>query len=543
MNLKRQIQYGKQARKSLLEGAKELAKAVTVTMGARGRNVIIPQQFSMPHITNDGVTIARDIQLKDDWKNQGAMIVKQAAITTNEQAGDGTTCATLLAYRITKAAMDAIEKGANPMELRKGMQQAAKEVCEKLKLASIKVDNEKVIKQVASISAQDKDLGELIGEMMHKVGKDGAVSIEDGFNDKVEYEIVDGIKMESGFRALKIMQTQQQREQMVKKGKLCVVLENCPLVICKNKIDNPQKQLDGLLGDLVQTKENKIAILADDYAPSIEPLLAQFSQQVNKEFVLLNPPLYGEKRTNFMKDLCAVLDTDMFDEDSAIYLSNARVANLPIVKKILAYKYETIFQVENQKNNNRYIDRITELKNEIENSNSAYDKEELKQRLANITSGIASIKVSAPTETDSQEVKYRVEDAVNAVKSAMEDGIVAGGGVAMRDIAKEINLTEETDHDKGYNIVIKACYSPEQTIVTNAGLDYEPKKMPPKKGYNVKTEDIVDMVEEGIIDPTKVLVSALTNAVSAAGILITTEAAMIEYKEETNAKEKNNPQT
>jgi len=535
---KKDLLYGEELRTKLLNGVEKLSKAVIQTMGAKGRNVIMERPHRAPHVTNDGVTIAREIVLSDQWENLGAQTLKQAAIQTNEIAGDGTTCATLLGATLVKEAMAAIQDGNSPTDIRRGMDIAKENIVKTLKGIAKKVETEDEVKQVARISCQDEELGDLIGELMYQVGADGAVTLEDGHEEKVTYEKVDGIKMDSGFLACRMQFKDQAAATQQYK-----TIENARILVCKDSISNGVKAFAALADSMVKSGENKLVVLADDYAPEIVPMLMKFAEGNNIQLMLLRAPLFGQKRKDFFDDLGAVIGAKPYSKEEATYVEGVTIQDLPMVKSVRTSKHETIFTAPTLTAGGKelYESHKKGLEEQIENEDSSYNKELLKQRLANINGGIASIKISAPTETDAIEVRYRVEDAVNACKSAMEQGIVSGGGVALRDVAKKsIKLKgQKKGVEIGYVLVVNACIEPFNQILRNAGesaSEYGTGPMITEEGFgfDVSGDELksVNMIESGIIDPLKVISTALVNAVSVAGVLITTEAGIIDIPEE-----------
>ena len=528
----KEVVYSDIARNELLAGVEKLADAVRVTMGPKGRNVLLQRSFGAPHITKDGVSVAKEIELKDPVENMGAQLVKEVASKTADEAGDGTTTATILAHAVFKEGLKYITAGANPVAVKRGMDKAVKAIIEELKKMSKTVENKEQIAQVATISANnDRKIGELIAEAMDKVGKDGVITVEEGKSLHDELEVVEGMQFDRGYLSPYFV---------TDADKMVAELNDAYILLYDQKISN-MKDLLPLLEQLVQQGGNKpLLIIAEEVEGEALATLV-----VNKLRGVLNvcavkAPGFGDRRKAMLQDIAILTGGQVISEELGRTLENATLADLGQAGRVVVDKENTTI-VDGRGDKTAIDARINQIKKEIEETTSDYDREKLQERLAKLSGGVAVIKVGAATETEMKEKKDRVDDALSATKAAVEEGIVIGGGSAVIKAAQKIEVECENDDEKiGVEIVKKAVEAPIKQIASNAG--YEPgivamkvKEADENTGFNAATGEYVDMFEIGIIDPTKVERVALQNAVSVGGLLLTTEAAVTEEpKEETN---------
>ena len=528
----KEVVYSDIARNELLAGVEKLADAVRVTMGPKGRNVLLQRSFGAPHITKDGVSVAKEIELKDSVENMGAQLVKEVASKTADEAGDGTTTATILAHAVFKEGLKYITAGANPVAVKRGMDKAVKAIIEELKKMSKTVENKEQIAQVATISANnDRKIGELIAEAMDKVGKDGVITVEEGKSLHDELEVVEGMQFDRGYLSPYFV---------TDADKMVAELNDAYILLYDQKISN-MKDLLPLLEQLVQQGGNKpLLIIAEEVEGEALATLV-----VNKLRGVLNvcavkAPGFGDRRKAMLQDIAILTGGQVISEELGRTLENATLADLGQAGRVVVDKENTTI-VDGRGDKTAIDARINQIKKEIEETTSDYDREKLQERLAKLSGGVAVIKVGAATETEMKEKKDRVDDALSATKAAVEEGIVIGGGSAVIKAAQKIEVECENDDEKiGVEIVKKAVEAPIKQIASNAG--YEPgivamkvKEADENTGFNAATGEYVDMFEIGIIDPTKVERVALQNAVSVGGLLLTTEAAVTEEpKEETN---------
>ncbi len=525
------ITYNEDARRKILEGVTKLASAVKVTLGPRGRNVVLDKKFGSPTITNDGVTIAKEIELEDPFENMGAQLVKEVATKTNDVAGDGTTTATVLAEAILKEGMKNVVAGANPMDIKRGIEKAVEAVVEELKKLSREVKERKEIAQVGTISANnDPSIGELIAEAMEKVGKDGVITVEEGKEIETKLEVVEGMQFDRGYISPYMI---TDPENMVAE------LDNPYILITDQKI-SALKDILPLLERIAQVGKPLLVIAEDVEGEALATLV------VNKlrgtlQSVAVKAPGFGERRKAMLQDIAILTGGQVISEDMGIKLENVTINMLGTAKKVKVDKENTTI-IEGGGKQKDIEARINQIKKQIEETDSDYDREKLQERLAKLSGGVAVIKVGAATETEMKERKARVEDALHATKSAVEEGIVPGGGVALIRAARAIdNLKFEGDEEIGANIVKKALEEPARLIAENAGFDGSiiVSKLKEEKetvGFNAAKGEWTDMFKAGIIDPTKVVRSAIQNASSIAALLITTEALVTEKPEEEKEK-------
>ena len=526
----KEIHFSDSARNELFEGVKKLADAVKVTMGPRGRNVLIQKSFGAPSITKDGVSVAREIELKDTVENMGAQLVKEVASKTADEAGDGTTTATVLAYSIFKEGLRNITAGANPIEVKRGMDKAAGAIIEELKKIAKEVKDKKEIAQVATISANsDETIGNLIAEAMEKVGKDGVITVEEAKGIIDELEVVEGMQFDRGYLSPYFITDAEKME---------AVLENPYILLTDKKITNLKDILPVLEG--IQQSGRPLLIIAEDVEGEALATLV-----VNKLRGILNiaavkAPGFGDRRKAMLQDIAALTGGTVISEEVGRTLESASVADLGQAGRVVIDKDNTTI-VDGKGDKAAVEARIKEIKIQIENTTSDYDREKLQERLAKLSGGVAVIKVGAATETEMKEKKDRVDDALSATKAAVEEGIVIGGGAALIRAASKVELKLEGDEAIGAAIILRAVNAPLKQIAENAGFDAgvvannvacaDNENI----GFNAATGEYVDMLEAGIIDPVKVERVALQNATSVASLLLTTEATVSDIKEDKPA--------
>ncbi len=526
------IRYSDEARRAILRGVEQLAKAVKVTLGPSGRNVVIEKKFGSPTITKDGVTVAKEVELKDPFENIGAQLVKEVASKTSDVAGDGTTTATILAEAIFREGLKQITAGANPMEVKRGIDKAVEKVVEELKNMSKEVEGRKHISEVAAISANnDKEIGEKIAEAMDKVGKDGVITVEEAKGIETYVEVVEGMQFDRGYISPYFVTNAEKME---------TVLED-PFILLYDKKISAIKDILPVLEKVAQ-QGKPILIIAEDVEGEALATLVVNKLRGTLQAAAVKAPGYGERRKAMLEDIAILTGGRVISEEAGMKLETAQLSDLGRAKRVIITKdYTTIVEGAGKKEDIEA--RIKQIKAQIEETKSDYDREKLQERLAKLSGGVAVIYVGAATETEMKEKKARIEDALHATKAAVEEGIVPGGGVALLRAAKALeNIDLKGDQKVGAEIVKRALYEPLRQIAENAGLEgslvvEEVKKLDATKGLNAATGEYVDMFEAGIIDPTKVERVALQNAASIASLLLTTEAMITEIKE----KEQNNP--
>jgi chaperonin GroEL len=524
----KEVVYSDVARNELLAGVKKLADAVKVTMGPKGRNVLLQRSFGAPHITKDGVSVAKEIELPHPVENMGAQLVKEVASKTADEAGDGTTTATVLAYAIFKDGLKYITAGANPVAVKRGMDKAVEAIVEELKKMSKPVENKEQIAQVATISANnDRAIGELIAEAMEKVGKDGVITVEEGKSLKDELEVVEGMQFDRGYLSPYFV---------TNPDKMVAEYQDAYILLYDKKISN-MKDLLPILEKVVQAGNKPLLIIAEDVEGEALATLVVNKLRGVLNVVAVKAPGFGDRRKAMLQDIAILTGGQVISEELGRTLENATLADLGQAGRIVVDKENTTI-VDGKGDKAAIEARIKQIKKEIEETTSDYDREKLQERLAKLSGGVAVIKVGAATETEMKEKKDRVDDALSATKAAVEEGIVIGGGAAILKAAQRINVEVENDDEKiGVEIIKNAVKAPVMQIAENAG--YEPGVVALKVmeadenvGFNAATGEYVDMFEAGIIDPTKVERIALQNAASVGGLLLTTEAAVTEIKEE-----------
>ena len=527
----KQIKYGVDARKALEAGVNQLADTVRVTLGPKGRNVVLDKSFGAPLITNDGVTIAKDIELEDAFENMGAQIVKEVATKTNDVAGDGTTTATVLAQAMINAGMKNLAAGANPIILRKGMKKATDAAVEAISKMSQQVGGKEQIAKVASISAGDEQVGQLVADAMEKVSKDGVITIEESKTMLTELDLVEGMQFDRGYISA-YMATDVE--------KMVAELEDPYILITDKKISNIQEILP-LLEQIVQSGA-KLLIIAEDIEGEALTTLIVNKLRGTFSVVGVKAPGYGDRRKAMLEDIAILTGGTVISEEVGLELKDATMDMLGRAKSVKVEKENTVI-VDGLGDKDAIQARIGQIKSQIETTTSDFDREKLQERLAKLSGGVAVIRVGAATETEMKEAKLRLEDALAATKAAVEEGIIAGGGSAYIHAAKTVKeMTKDLSGDEktGAEIVLKALEAPLYHIAANAGLEgsviinkvYESEV---GTGFDALTETYVDMIKSGIIDPAKVTRSALQNATSVASTLLTTESVVADIKEETPA--------
>ena len=523
------IKFNEDARKALEVGVDTLADAVKITLGPKGRNVVLDRGFGAPMITNDGVTIAKEIELKDPIENLGAQIVKEVATKSNDVAGDGTTTATVLAQALIKEGLKMVASGANPVFIRRGMELASKKVIEELTKRAKKVESNDEIAQVGAISAGDTEIGQLIAQAMEKVGESGVITVEEARSLDTTLDVVEGMQFDNGYLSPYMV---SDSERMV------VEMDNPFILITDKKISN-MKELLPVLEKTVETGRPMLIIAEDVEGEALATLV------VNKLRGTLNvaavkAPAFGDRRKAMLQDIAILTGGEVISEEKGIKLENTDISLLGQAKKVRITKDNTVI-VDGLGEKDEIQARIGQIKNAIAETTSDYDKEKLQERLAKLSGGVAVIKVGAATETEMKERKLRIEDALNATKAAVEEGIVPGGGTILIQIAKAIeDFKLEGEEGLGVEIVKRALSAPLRQIVINAGIDAgvvieKVKNSENGIGFDAAKEEYVDMVKAGIIDPAKVTRSAIQNAVSVSSVLLTTEVAVGNEKEESPA--------
>lgn len=525
----KEIKYGTEARKAMEAGVNKLADTVKVTLGPKGRNVVLDRKYVSPLITNDGVSIAKDIELEDPYENMGAQLVKEVATQTNDVAGDGTTTATVLAQAMIQEGLKNIEAGANAIILRKGMHKASEAAVEEIKGMSQKVSTKNHIARVAAISASDDEVGNMIADAMEKVTNDGVITVEESKTMNTELELVEGMQFDKGYLS-SYMATDME--------KMVAVLDNPYILVTDKKISNIQEILP-LLEQIIQTG-GKLLIIADDVEGEALATLVLNKLRGTFTCVAVKAPGYGDRRKAMLADIAALTGAQLITEDLGADLKDVTVDMLGHAKTVRVEKENTII-ADGAGDKAEISARISQIRASLEETTSDFEKEKLQERLAKLSGGVAVIKVGAATETEMKEKKLRMEDALAATKAAVEEGIIAGGGCAYIHALKKVSEVAEAltgDEKTGALIVRKALEAPMRQIAVNAGLEGSVivnKVKDEKKGvgFNALTEEYVDMVDAGIIDPTKVARTALQNATSVASTFLTTEAVVAELPSKT----------
>ena len=525
----KQIKFGEDARRALESGVNQLANTVKVTLGPKGRNVVLDKKFGSPLITNDGVTIAKDVELEDPFENMGAQLVKEVATKTNDVAGDGTTTATLMAQAIIREGLKNVAAGANPMVLKKGIAMATEAAVEGLKEMSKPIEDSNAIAQVASISAGDPEIGKLISEAMEKVGNEGVITVEESKTMKTDLVVVEGMQFDRGYASAYMVTNTEKME---------AVFDDPLILITDKKIENIQEILP-LLEQVVQLGK-KLLIIAEDVEGEALATLVVNKLRGTFNCVAVKAPGFGDRRKAMLEDIAILTGGTVISEEVGLDLKEATVDMLGRARQIKVDKENTVI-VEGKGSADAIAARVTSIKKQIEETTSEYDKEKLQERLAKLAGGVAVIQVGAATETEMKDMKLRIEDALAATRAAVEEGIVPGGGTAMLKSEKNVKtLVKETSGDvkTGVNIVLKALEEPIRQIAANAGLEGSiiVEKIRASKsasyGFDASKGAYVDMIEAGITDPTKVTRSALQNASSIAAMLLTTESIVADIPSE-----------
>lgn len=534
----KQIIYGEEARKALQRGVDQLANTVKITIGPKGRNVVLDKKFGSPLITNDGVTIAKEIELEDPFENMGAQLVKEVATKTNDVAGDGTTTATVLAQAFIQEGMKNIAAGANPMVVKKGIQKAVDTAVEAVKNSAKKVEGTEDIARVATVSAGDESIGKLIAEAMEKVSADGVITIEESKTAETYSEVVEGMMFDRGYITPYMVTDTDKME---------AVIDDAYLLITDKKISNIQEILP-LLEQIVQSGK-KLVIIAEDVEGEALSTLIVNKLRGTFTCVAVKAPGFGDRRKEMLRDIAILTGGQVISEELGLELKSTTVDMLGRAGQVKVQKENTII-VNGKGDKNAIQDRIKEIRSAIANTSSDFDKEKLQERLAKLSGGVGVIKVGAATETEMKEKKLRIEDALSATKAAVEEGIVAGGGTALINAMADVEkLVQSLDGDEktGAKIILKGLEAPIMQIAANAGLEGaviidKVKSADKNTGYNAYTEEYVDMFKAGIVDPAKVTRSALENAASVAAMVLTTESLVADKPEpETPAPAAPNP--
>ncbi len=528
----KQIAYGEDARKALMSGIDQLADTVKITLGPKGRNVVLDKKFGAPLITNDGVTIAKEIELDDPFENMGAQLVKEVSIKTNDVAGDGTTTATLLAQALIREGMKNVTAGANPMILKKGIAEAIDVAVKAVSDNSKKVEGAQDIARVATVSSSDEFIGKLIAEAMEKVTTDGVITVEESKTAETYSEVVEGMMFDRGYIA---------PYMVTDTDKMVAELDEPYILITDKKISNTQEILP-LLEQIVQSGK-KLLIIAEDVEGEALTTLVLNKLRGTFTCVAVKAPGFGDRRKEMLQDIATLTGGTVITSDLGLELKDTTIDQLGTARQVKVEKENTII-VDGAGDTSAIKGRVAQIRSQIETTTSDFDREKLQERLAKLAGGVAVIKVGAATEIEMKEKKLRIEDALAATKAAVEEGIVAGGGIACMNAIPEVAKFVETlegDEKTGANIVLKALEEPLRQIAANAGLEgsviVENIKKADKIGYgfNALTEEYTDMIEAGIVDPTKVTRSALQNASSVAAMVLTTESLVADIKEPTPA--------
>ncbi len=527
--MSKEIKYGEDARKSLLEGINKLADTVKVTLGPKGRNVVLDKNFGAPLITNDGVTIAKEIELDDKFENMGAQLVKEVSTKTNDVAGDGTTTATVLAQIMIKEGIKNIAAGGDVMGIKKGMDKATAVVVDELKKISSPINGKEDIARVASISANNEEIGTLIAEAMEKVSKDGVITIEESKTSSTDVEVVEGMQFDKGYVSPYMVTDTEKME---------TVMDNPYILITDKKISNIQEILP-LLESLMQ-ESGKLVIIADDIEGEALSTLILNKLRGVLNVVAVKAPGFGDRRKEMLEDIAVLTGGEVITSDLGLELKETTIEQLGRARQVKIGKESTII-VDGAGNKDEIASRVKQIRAQLEETTSEYDKEKLQERLAKISGGVAVIQVGAATEVEMKEKKLRIEDALSATKAAVEEGIVAGGGTAYINTISKVEelLDKVAENEKvGVKIILKALEEPVRQIATNAGLEgavilEKVKNSASGIGFDAAKEEYVDMKKAGIVDPTKVTRSAIQNAESIASMILTTESIVTDKKEKS----------
>lgn len=524
----KEIRFSKDARKAMLKGVDTLVDTVKVTIGPKGRNVVLDKGYGAPLITNDGVTIAKEIELKDPFENMGAKLVFEVSNKTNEDAGDGTTTAAILAQSMIHKGINAVEKGANPVFLREGIEYAGKEVAKKLLAKTRKIETNDDIASVATISSGSAEVGKIIAEAMDKVGREGVISVDESKGFDTYLEVVEGLQYDKGYISPYMVSDREKME---------VNLENAHILVTDQKISTI-KDILPLLEQIVQSNRS-LLIIADDIENEVVSTLIINKLRGTFNVVATKAPSFGDNQKEILADIAILTGANFYAKDLNMELKDMTMDDLGQAKKVIIKKDNTTI-IGGSGEQEKIKERIEEIRTHVENASSDYDKKRYSERLAKLTNGVAIIKVGAMTEVELKEKKLRIEDALNATKAAVEEGIVIGGGAVLVEIYNELKPTLKSDIvdvQKGINVVMESLVTPVYQIAENAGYDpseivEKQKKSEANIGFNAKTGEWVDMFKSGIVDPTKVTRSAILNSTSISAVFITTEAAVTDIKEE-----------
>ena len=533
----KEIKFGAEARAALESGVNQLANTVRVTLGPKGRNVVLDKSFGAPLITNDGVTIAKEIELEDEFENMGAQLIKEVASKTNDVAGDGTTTATVLAQAMVHEGMKNLAAGANPIILRKGMKKATDTAVEAIRSMSQTISGKKQIANVAAISASDEEVGQLVADAMEKVSKDGVITVEESKTMHTELDLVEGMQFDRGYISAYMSTDMEKMEAN---------LEDPYILITDKKISNIQEVLP-LLEQIVQAGA-KLLIIAEDVEGEALTTLIVNKLRGTFQVVAVKAPGYGDRRKEMLQDIAVLTGGQVISDELGLDLKEATMEQLGRAKSVKVAKESTVI-VDGCGDKKAIADRVAQIRGQIEETTSEFDKEKLQERLAKMAGGVAVIRVGAATETEMKEAKLRLEDALAATRAAVEEGIIAGGGSAYIHASKkvaELAATLEGDEKTGANIILKALEAPLFHISANAGLEgsviiNKVRESEPGVGFDALNEEYVNMVESGILDPAKVTRSALQNATSVASTLLTTESVVANIKEDAPAMPAGNP--
>ena len=514
------IKFSVDARASMVKGVDTLADVVKVTLGPKGRNVVLEKAFGSPLITNDGVTIAKEIELEDHFENMGAKLVSEVASKTNDIAGDGTTTATVLTQAIVREGLKNVTAGANPIGIRRGIELATKAAVEELHAISKQVDSKESIAQVAAVSSGSEKIGELISDAMDRVGNDGVITIEESKGIETELDVVEGMQFDRGYLS---------QYMVTDNDKMEAVLENPYILITDKKISNIQ-EIVPLLEQILQ--QNKpLLIIADDIDGEALPTLVLNKIRGTFNVAAVKAPGFGDRRKAMLEDIAVLTGGTVITEDLGLELKDTTLESLGTARTVVVDKDSTTI-VEGAGDKDQIAERVNFIKIQMADTTSEFDREKLQERLAKLSGGVAVVKVGAPTETELKEQKLRIEDALNATRAAVEEGIVSGGGTALVNVMSRVaSIEADGDEMTGVNIVLRALEEPVRQIANNAGLEGSVvvdklKQAESGQGFNAATGEWVDMIESGIVDPTKVTRSALQNAASVASLILTTEAVI-----------------
>src|SRR5471032_3028735 len=528
----KELKFGEEARRSLQRGVDTLADAVKVTLGPKGRYVVLDKKFGAPTITNDGVTIAREIDVEDVFENQGAQLVREVATATSDVAGDGTTTATVLAQAIVREGLKNVSAGANPMALKRGIEQAVEQIMENLKSQSVEISGKEDISRVAAVSSRSTEIGEVLSEAIEKVGKDGVVNVEEGQTFGLELEFTEGMQFDKGYLSPYMITDSERME---------AVLDD-PYILVANQKIGAVKDILPVLEQVIQAGRPLLIVAEDVEGESLATIV------VNKlrgtfQAVAVKAPGFGDRRKRMLEDIAILTGGEVITEEMGLKLENTKITQLGNARRVVVTK-DTTTIIDGAGEGDAIKARIKQIKAEIENTDSDFDREKLQERLAKLSGGVAVVKVGAATETEMKETKHRVEDALQAARAALEEGVVPGGGVALlnaADAVKEAVLGGlDGDERTGAQIIIKSLEEPLRQLATNAGLEgsvvvQQVRSAKPGEGLNVDTGEVTDLVKAGITNPTMVTRSALQNAASIAKNILTTEAIVAEAPEKAGA--------